>query len=160
MVMCYSSNREEFGPSLQNCCNSEEASRPFGSYRRCPDPPRQLCACGLYYRDSRADTQAPAREAEWSWGLPMILLGSTSFFPHWKCLHLLQQTQPSPSSAGLTCISLVSALTHPKPAGLSVSLMGNPCSGTHLSCAAQQTCLCQFLNFRYKEEGNLGRCWE
>ena len=51
-----------------------------------------------------------------------------------------------------------SDLTHPKPAGLSVSLMGNPCSGTHLNCAAQQTCLCQFLNFRYKEEGNLGRC--
>ena len=62
MVMCYSNNREEFGPSLQSWCNSEEACRPFGSYHRCPDPPHQLCACGLYYRGSHADTQAPARD--------------------------------------------------------------------------------------------------
>ena len=78
--MCYSSNREEFGPSLQSWCNSEEACRPFGSYRRCQTQPASSVLV-TSARQAAMQTPRHRREAEWSWGLPTNLLGSTSFFP-------------------------------------------------------------------------------
>lgn len=107
------------------------------------------------------------REAGRSGGQPRIVLCSAPFFPFGNVLHLLQQTQPSQGF----CRTILPTPHLPitRPAGLPVSLMRKSCSWTHLSCAAPLATtnppgtsnkLCQFLNFRYKEKGHLGRCWE
>lgn len=167
-VICRSGNRKWI-----QSLTLEPAQDRSGSYHICPHPPPALCLEPLSHLCRDPNT---TRAAEPGWGWPRIRVYSAIFFP---LSELSPPAPPNPAKGSEDCPpplpSSATALTHPRPAGLPVSLMGNDCSWTSQLCSsapynqssqprewipsgltdhqAYQANLCQFPKFHVQEKG-------